>query len=405
MKLTRRGFLGGLGSLAASAALAQGSYLKQIGAIAPAAARGPPVYSTDAATWGAFYKQQIPAMEIVRNGDGSSRRIFWVNYGGILPEAAVSGEDAGCYARLQWSDAAVISDAMTVNPQTFWVPDIVANANQQPMVAALNNNTPSVRALVASVYAGTGGQNRSVWGTILQNPLADPASWVWSRQIYMGRGFISPIRYLNGALYYSAYEAEPNGCKFYRLDINGDTINPVHISTVTDPPADQIDYFEPSWIILNNGVLRCLYRTEGRQFYCDSPNMGASSWGPSAPFTLVDTVSSRCDWLTLPNGYHALAFNNSLTKRENGCIAVISPDGSTVVAIVVIDARGSVAPHCSYFNLCLDPANPNKLYCTWDCGRGNQNPPTDTNEIIMMEIDIPQLMLGILSATSCTRTT
>lgn len=399
MKLGRRLFLGGGLATLGNAALGK-SYLRKIGAVEPVLSRGPALISADAETYGARAKDQIPSIAWV--GD----RCFMASYGGILPYAAESGEDAGCYGHLQYTDDTVVGSSMTWLPKRFWLWDVDTNSVQQPMVAA----TTDQQLIFAYVFGGTGGFARTIRAQILTNPLADPSAWVWGRDVFIGAGFCGPIRYIRGKLYFTAYEASPGqapalsyeGNKLTLLSRFENILVPTEVSKITPPTSTEVDYYETSIVELSSGALQAMFRTEGRQFVSNSLD-GGLTWGPATAFTLLDTVSSRVDRINLPNGTIAMAYNESLTKREKMTLAILSGDGNTVLGKVVIDSRGAAAPHPSYPFLALRSADPDHVYCAWDCGRGNQD-IAETNELIFARINIADAMTSTLTMTSHTMT-
>lgn len=391
------------------------SYLKRIGAVKPADARGPAVFSRHS-DFRDFGKHQIPSLTWAAG-------YWWLaNYGAQAPFTDPTddfpngtGEGPGCLARLLRSAGAFASD-MTWDLAGTWRSTVDTESVQQPMVGTLSDGNP----FLAYVFRGTGGYNRNIWGTTILNPgVASAADLTFTRNVFLGVGFVGPLRYIDGTLYTTCYEAVLGGSppwesyqgnKLNRIDIAGNIPVPTQVSIISDPKpeADRVDYYETSIVKLVSGIWHAMFRTQavngiGRQWTSTAPGPNGP-WSLAQEFTLLDTVSSRVDRIVLPDGRIAMLYNESLTKREKMTLAILSADHSTVIGKVVVDSRGASAPHPSYGFLALDPTDPAHVYMTWDCGRGREDPPTLTNDIKVAKVNIADAANSVLTMVACTLT-
>lgn len=168
------------------------------------------------------------------------------------------------------------------------------------------------------------------------------------------------------------------------------------------------DYQEVSVMELNNGGTRAVMRTAGRLHYSDNPGDGlAGQWPKPVPIMSVPSTSSRADLARSPTGRPVLAYNDSLNKRERMAVAIWSNDDITAMPFkYVFDLRGADNPRVSYpsvsFEMDADGGYTGWILVAYDCGRGRQDSPTNTNELVIERINERSVING---APVSTRTT
>lgn len=360
--------------------------------VAPAEASGPSLVSFDIAGLGEYVSQQIPCVAVVPRSSGNPR-IFRDNYGLNNVPPGSNGEVAPCYSRLSYSDDL----GVTWTHAAFFIPRIATDGVEAPHLFFHEG-----RLIRLEAYSGPG--RRTIWGRIIHNPLSDSGFMIGS-PYFLDYGYPNTPVLFGDEIRYCASEdlldetapfPDWMGNNLNRLIIEGNSLRYERISKIPNaqPEEDLNDFYEPSiWRFGALGV-RCIFRTQGRMWMVDSLDDGAT-WGDAYEFTALPTGSTRCHVRRSPSGRLCMVYNDSLTKRERMAVAYSEDDGVTWPYKFVFDLRGAGVPRPSYPDVDFwgDLTLPE-----YDCGRGKQDDPTWTNELVLAIISEAAVVAGNGSA-------
>lgn len=356
--------------------------------------------STDSTAWGTMSSQQIPAVAAV------GTRRFRANYGVHGLAAGTSGEVSPCYVRVTYSD----NDGQTYNFGAAWLPDAAnVGACIDPHMLAL----PDGRLLLTFPYTAS-SMTRWTYACVLTNPLDAPASWVWAGPYTLSAGFVGAM-YLDGPdiMYTASQPATPpytikwQGNNFGRIRMCGNIAVHVPGGRIPDAAADGSlnSFYETSMARRADGSILAIFRTQstGYNYYSISTDNGAT-WSASAPYTAVTSPTTKA-WLgRSPNGNLFVIHNNG-TVRERLTLTLLASDGMSVVSSFEIDSRGSAQPRVSYPDGAFSGTGQDvKILIDWDCGRGVQDAPTYTNELLAATVPEVGMLTGVPTKTTYTVT-
>jgi hypothetical protein len=386
-------------------------YLKQIGAFTEPNVRGVDTtnligatFSTDTATYGAMSSQQIPSITI------AGGYVYRANYGIRAAPAGTNGELSGSYVRVSRTPVSGFSSGATWEHVAFFLPTDTNYATSTDAVGlGAVECLPDGRLLLQFYYQGGVGGLQTVWATILDNPDAIAASLSWGPQTFMGykwsgrprlhngelRGSI-PFENLGGSGSGKAWE----GDKYGRFVAFGSIPYFELISVAPWPVPDTLtDYFESHYVqVGSNGVLRT-FRTSGAIHTSTSFDDGLT-WTTPIAISAFPTTSSWAELARGPDGRLGFLHNRSV-ERANMTLALSAVYASALnfVATCNLDSRGAINPRVSYGSVAYDPITPDTIWCAWDCGRGKQDSPTFTNELIVARVSVADILANGDAAT------
>lgn len=383
------------------------AYMREVGTWITTNAYTPgPSLSTDSVTYGSYTSGQIPAVAVV------GTRRFKATYGvpSGLP-AGTAGELPPCYVRLQYSD----DKGANYSFGAAWIPDNgIAGAVLDPHLFAMADG----KLILAMPYNGN-GIGRNTYMSVLTNPTAPPASWVWNGPYLMSEGFVGTMYQDGPDIMYTLHQtgvypytsATPNkGNIFARLRFCGPV--PVHVRVSRIPDAangTMISFYETSLARRPDASIFATFRVSaagnGYNYYTTSNDNGAT-WAEPAPYTAVYSPTTRACLAKSPTGNQYIAHNNHPTARGNISLTLLSPDCLTAVRTFLLDGRGvSGVPRATYPDVAFNGSGTSlEIYVDWDCGRGVQDPPTYTDEFMAAIIPEAGMLTGNPTKTTYTAT-
>jgi len=353
--------------------------------------------STDHARYGKRVSQQIPA--IARIGS----RFFCIWYGVDFGEPGTSGEQAGCYNTLAYSD----DGCQTWKESTYFIPN--AAAGKQSIIDPRLAGTPDNHLLILIPVTAQKGRSRSIWAVQLTNPLSKNGSFTFAEPHFVDFGFVGSVATIGGALYLTANQnvattpvPDECGMKLHRImSYNHDQIQIELVSKLPLAIADGSEntFFETSLAEVGTNEILACFRGKSGQFMTRSKDRG-KTWSLPAPFTAYPNAkNTKADLSRSPSGNLILAFNNTSGGRYNMALAFSSDGGKTWPRKIIVDNRrdpsGSSYPNLA-FGAHPDGTYDGQIYVAYDHGRGRVAPQF-TKEITVAVVAEADLLAGKVS--------
>lgn len=350
--------------------------------------------STDHAVYGKRVSQQIPA--IARVGS----RFFCIWYGVNFGKPGNSGEQAGCYNTLAYSDDA----CQTWKETTYFIPNI--KVDKQSVIDPRLACTPGGHLLILIPVTAQKGRTRSVWAVQLTNPLAKDDPFTFAQPNFADFGFVGSVATIGGSLYFTANQntgkngaTEESGMKLHRIvSYNNGQIQTELVSKLPFAVADGSEdtFFETSLAEAGKNEILACFRGKSGQFMTRSKDAG-KTWSQPALFTAYPNAkSTKADLARTPSGNLILAFNNADGGRYNMALALSSDGGQTWPHKIVVDDRakpdGTSYPNVA-FGARADGSYDGQIYVAYDHGRGRKGPDF-TKEITIAVVSEADLIAG-----------
>lgn len=352
---------------------------------APPRATDPFVISTDSSLYGKRVSQQIPSIARVQN------RWFCIWYGVNKGERGVSGEGGGAYNTLAISD----DGCRTWKEVAYFIPN--PKADSQSVIDPRLTATPDGRLLILLPVTGQKGRTRSLWSTLLKNPLAATEPFDFGPPTFVDFGFVGSPALIDGKIHFTAdqtaglppYDGHA-GMKLHRvISMDNGAIRTEPVSRLPFAAADGSlnSFFEVSMAQTGPDTILAFFRTPTGQYTTRSNDKG-KTWSAPIPFTAhPNAKNTKADLARSPSGRLVLAFNRQPGARTHMCVALSSDGGKTWPDYYVFDERTN--PGSSYPNIAFGADAKGDydgmIFVAYDHGRGRK-PPNYEKEITIARI-------------------
>ena len=294
----------------------------------PADAAPPPIFSTDAGTWGA------PLSHLAADVAITGTRTWVIYYGGNEDPADFDDQSYGILAYCDDLERGVWHQVL------FFLPGDVDHHVRDPRISTL----PDGRLLLLPYTNGT--KRQATYACIIANPEARSGAFELGRLYFLDYGCPGAVIDAGGELRVPLDEwmigsgpfTDDEGkhyCKIAPFGRDG-----VSTTRISDAPYDSPsinNYDESSAVTISGGRTRYWYRVAGGLRTVLS-NAGDLTWGSTEDWTLYPVPASRAAFKRSPSGRIVGVINNS-EQRRNLTVILSEDDGVTFPHSLPIESR------------------------------------------------------------------